>query len=135
SGAALDRWPAVREAGVRPSAGSVGDASDNALGEAFAATPEGEWLDRRAFRSRAEARTAVFGCIEGWYDPLRRHPPSATRRPSSSTGAIGPPHDRKPGTVHRSGTTPQGRSPVAVGGRGVDTSTTLDSLMSFGQFG
>jgi putative transposase len=62
-----------REAGVRPSMGSVGDAYDNALCESFFATLECELLDRRAFRSQAEARMAVFEFIEGWYNPLRRH--------------------------------------------------------------
>lgn len=62
-----------REAGVRPSMGSVGDCYDNALCESFFATLECELLDRRRFRSQAEARMAVFGFIEGWYNPRRRH--------------------------------------------------------------
>ncbi len=37
------------------------------------ATLEGELLDRRGFRSLAEARMAVFSYIEGWYNPRRRH--------------------------------------------------------------
>jgi len=62
-----------REAGVRPSMGSVGDAYDNALCESFFATLECELLDRHAFRSRGQARSAVFEFIEGWYNPHRRH--------------------------------------------------------------
>ncbi|MFH1609827.1 MAG: IS3 family transposase [Candidatus Bipolaricaulota bacterium] len=62
-----------KEAGVRPSMGSVGDAYDNAMAEAFFATLECELLDRRCFRTRAEARMAVFRYIEGWYNPRRRH--------------------------------------------------------------
>jgi putative transposase len=62
-----------REAGVRPSMGSVGDAYDNALCESFFATLECELLDRRCFQSQAEARMAVFSYIEGWYNPSRRH--------------------------------------------------------------
>ncbi len=58
---------------MRPSMGSVGDAYDNALCEAFFATLECELLDRRRFRSQAEARMAVFRFIEGWYNPRRRH--------------------------------------------------------------
>jgi putative transposase len=61
------------EAGVRPSMGSVGDPYDNAMAESFFATLECELLDRRGFRSRAEARMAVFSYIEGWYNPSRRH--------------------------------------------------------------
>jgi putative transposase len=62
-----------REAGVRPSMGSVGDAYDNALCESFFATLECELLDRQTFRSRDQARSGVFDFIEGWYNPHRRH--------------------------------------------------------------
>jgi transposase InsO family protein len=62
-----------RELGVRPSMGSVGDAYDNALAESFFATLECEVLDRNHFKTREEARTAVFSWIEGWYNPHRRH--------------------------------------------------------------
>ena len=62
-----------REAGVRPSMGSVGDAYDNALCESFFATLECELLDRQRLTSQAEARPAVFDFIEGWYNPRRRH--------------------------------------------------------------
>ena len=62
-----------REAGVRPSMGSVGDCYDNAMCESFFATLECELFDRRTFSSRAEARLAVFEFIEGWYNPHRRH--------------------------------------------------------------
>jgi putative transposase len=60
-------------AGVRPSMGTVGDAYDNAMAEAFFASLECELLDRRVFRSHAEARMSVFRYIEGWYNPRRRH--------------------------------------------------------------
>jgi putative transposase len=62
-----------RELKVRPSMGSVGDAYDNAMAESFFATLECELLDRRRFRSQAEARVAVFDWIEGWYNPHRLH--------------------------------------------------------------
>ena len=62
-----------REAGVRPSMGSVGDAYDNAMCESLFATLEYELLDRRKFRTKAEARMAIFQFIEGWYNPGRRH--------------------------------------------------------------
>jgi putative transposase len=54
-----------REAGVRPSMGSVGDAYNNAMCESFFATLECELLARRRFTSQAEARIAVFSYIEG----------------------------------------------------------------------
>ena len=59
--------------GVRPSMGSVGDAYDNAMAESFFASLECELIDRRSFRSKAEARLALFTYIEGWYNPRRRH--------------------------------------------------------------
>jgi putative transposase len=62
-----------REAGVRPSMGSVGDAYDNAMAESFFAPLECELLDRRRFKTQAEARMAVFAFIEGFYNPRRRH--------------------------------------------------------------
>jgi putative transposase len=62
-----------REAGVRPSMGSVGDCFDNAMCESFFATLECELLARRRFKTQTEARLAVFEFIEGWYNPHRRH--------------------------------------------------------------
>ncbi len=62
-----------REAGVRPSMGSVGDCFDNAMCESFFATLECELLDRRRFKTQAEARMAIFEFLEGWYNPRRRH--------------------------------------------------------------
>jgi len=90
-----------REAGVRPSMGSVGDAYDNAMAESFFATLECELLDRRSFKTQAEARIAVFEFIEGFYNPRRRH---------SSLGYLCPidyehRHDQRaadPGAHHRS---------------------------------
>ena len=61
------------QAGVRPSMGSVGDCFDNAMCESFFATLECELLDRRSFKNPAEARSAVFEFIEGWYNSHRRH--------------------------------------------------------------
>lgn len=70
-----------REAGVRPSMGSVGDAYDNAMCESFSATLECELLARRRFASQAEARMAVFSFVEGWYNPLRLHSALGYRSP------------------------------------------------------
>ncbi len=61
------------QAGVRPSMGSVGDCYDNAMAESFFSTLECELLDRYRFKTQAEARMAVFGFIEGWYNSRRRH--------------------------------------------------------------
>jgi len=62
-----------REAGVRPSTGSVGDCYDNALCESFFATLECECLDQQRFKNQREGRMAVFDFIEAFYNPCRRH--------------------------------------------------------------
>jgi putative transposase len=62
-----------QEAGVQPSMGSVGDCYDNAITESFFATLECELLHRQTFRTHAEARTAIFAFIEGFYNTHRRH--------------------------------------------------------------
>ena len=62
-----------RQAGVRPSMGSVGDCYDNAMCESFFATLECELLDRHRFVDRREAELAVFDFIEGFYNTRRRH--------------------------------------------------------------
>jgi putative transposase len=71
----------IEAAGVLPSMGRRGDAFDNALAESFFATLETELLDRHSFRSRDEARLALFGYIEGFYNPRRRHSTLGYRSP------------------------------------------------------
>ena len=70
-----------RDAGVRPSMGSVGDAYDNAMCESFFATLECELLARCRFKTQAEARSATFAFIEGFYNPRRRHSSIGYRSP------------------------------------------------------
>jgi putative transposase len=62
-----------REANIRPSMGSVGDAYDNAMCESFNATLECELLVQHNFRTQREASLAIFDFIDGWYNPHRRH--------------------------------------------------------------
>jgi putative transposase len=62
-----------REMGVLTSMGRIGDAYDNAMAESFFATLECELISRRSFRTKAEARQALFSYIEGWYNSRRRH--------------------------------------------------------------
>ena len=91
---ALEFGRRCREAHVRPSMGSVGDCYDNALCESFFATLECELLDRVTLRTPAEARTAVFDFIEGWYNPTRRHSALDYRSPIDfERHAGGPPAD------------------------------------------
>ena len=70
-----------REAGVRPSMGSVGDCYDNAMCESFFATLECELIDRSKFRTHDEARTAIIDFIEGFYNTRRRHSAIGYRSP------------------------------------------------------
>ena len=55
------------------------------------ATLECELIERRSFRSHAEARMATFDFIEGWYNRDADTPPSTiARRPNSKGGTIAP---------------------------------------------
>jgi len=62
-----------KEAGIRPSMGTVGVTYDNAVCEGFSGTLECELPERRRFRSQVEARMAVFHNLEGFYNPRPRH--------------------------------------------------------------
>ena len=77
--------------GVRPSMGTVGDAYDNAMAESFFASLECELIDRRSFKTKTEARLALFTWIEGWYNPRRRH---------SALGQVSPVELRKEPQQH-----------------------------------
>jgi putative transposase len=68
--------------------GSVGDAYDNAVAESFFATLETELIDRHSWRTRADARLAVFDFIEAFYNPHRRHRFIVSCRQPSSRGGI-----------------------------------------------
>jgi putative transposase len=69
----LDFGKRCKQMGVRPSMGSVGDAYDNAMAESFFASLKCELIDRRSWKSFAQARMAIFTWIEGWYNPRSRH--------------------------------------------------------------
>jgi len=62
-----------QEMNVMPSMGTVGDAYDNAMAESVFATLEKELLKHRRFKSKSEAKMALFEWVEGWYNPHRRH--------------------------------------------------------------
>lgn len=63
----------LKEAGLLPSMGSVGDAYDNAMAESFVATLKTELLHRRPWPTQESARVAIFEYVEGFYNPKRRH--------------------------------------------------------------
>jgi putative transposase len=71
----------LREAGIAQSMGSVGDCYDNAVCESFHATLEKELLKGRSFKTRQEAKTAIFDWVEAWYNPTRRHSRLGYRSP------------------------------------------------------
>jgi putative transposase len=60
-------------AGISVSMGSVGDAYDNAMAESFFATLKCELIHQQRFSTAAQARSAIFEYIEGWYNRRRRH--------------------------------------------------------------
>ena len=64
------RWG---ETGVRPSTSSVGDAYDNTLCESLFTTLECELLDRRSYRSHANASMAIVEFVEAFYNRRRHH--------------------------------------------------------------
>ena len=53
--------------------GSIGDCFDNGLAESFFATLQTELLDRHTWATREQLANAVFGYLEGFYNPRRRH--------------------------------------------------------------
>lgn len=63
----------LRESGLLASMGSRGDAYDNAACESFISTIKSELINRRSWKSRDQARLAVFEYIETFYNARRRH--------------------------------------------------------------
>jgi putative transposase len=63
----------LRRAGLLGSMGTVGDALDNAVAESFFASLQCELLDRHRWDTRADLARAMFGYIEAFYNPTRRH--------------------------------------------------------------
>ena len=78
---ALAGWAASHD--VRLSVGRTGSCHDNAVAESFFATLKNEMYSLRSWATRAEARHAVVGFIEGFYNRQRPTPRSATRSPPS----------------------------------------------------
>jgi putative transposase len=85
-----------REARVAVSMGSVGDCYDNAMAESFFATLECEVIQSSRFRTRREARQAVFSFIEGWYNTRRRHSALGYRSPREFEVAYHQSHNHEP---------------------------------------
>ena len=107
-----------REARVRPSMGSVGDCFDNAMCESFFATLECELLDRRKFKTQAEARHAAFEFVESWYNPRRRHSALGYLSPVEFEARAKSPTD--PGPVENAPSSPGPPSPRPAVCRGME---------------
>jgi putative transposase len=71
-----------RSVGIDVSMGSRGDCFDNAVLESFHATLKKDLIHRRAWPTKAEARTAVFDYIEAFYNRRRRHSLLGMRSPA-----------------------------------------------------
>lgn len=63
----------VRDAGLMPSFGSIGDAFDNAMMESSWSSMQIEFLDRKRWKTRLELTNAIFDYIEVFYNRHRRH--------------------------------------------------------------
>jgi transposase InsO family protein len=63
---------ACERLGLRQSMGRTGSCLDNAAAESFFASLKVELVDRRRYRTRAEARASIFAWI-AWYNRRRLH--------------------------------------------------------------
>jgi putative transposase len=73
----------LQDSGLLPSMGSRGDAYDNAAMESFMASIKTELINRRRFKTKDEARTAIFSYIEAFYNPRRRHKGLGQKSPAA----------------------------------------------------
>lgn len=71
----------LAEHGAIPSMSRQGNCWDNAPVESFFHTLKGECLQGRTFRTRAEARQAIFPYMEVWYNRQRLHSTLGYRSP------------------------------------------------------
>ena len=53
------------------------------MAESFFATLECEFINRRSWKTKTEARLAIFTWIESWYNPHRRHSGIGQRSPNN----------------------------------------------------
>lgn len=83
---AMAEWAAARE--VRLSCGRTGSCRDNAVAESFFGTFKNEWYHRFPHATRAEARAASVGYIEGYYNRRRPHTSIGNAAPADKMGAF-----------------------------------------------
>ena len=63
----------LKDAGITPSMGTVGDALDNAMCESLIGTMKTELLNRQPWKTVDDVSIAVFEWLEAWYNRRRRH--------------------------------------------------------------
>ena len=63
----------LRDSGILASMGATGAPHDNAVTESVMATIKKECVHRHRFKTKDEARFAIFRYIEVFYNPHRRH--------------------------------------------------------------
>lgn len=79
--ASADYQALLTQQGVIPSMSRKGNCWDNAPMESFFHSLKVEWLHDQTFRTRAEARQAIFTFIEIWYNRQRLHSTLGYRTP------------------------------------------------------
>lgn len=83
---ALLDW--AEEHQVRLSCSRTGNCHDNAVAESFFATLKNEMYYRSSFRTRSDAKRAVMGFIEGYYNRRRPHSSIGYRIPAEAMGSF-----------------------------------------------
>ena len=63
----------LKDAGITPSMGTVGDALDNAMCESLIGSMKIELLNRQPWKTIDDVTIAVFEWLEAWYNRRRRH--------------------------------------------------------------
>ena len=71
----------LKDSGLLASMGTVGDALDNAVAEAFWARMQVELLNRTRWRTRVELANAMFEYLEVFHNRQRRHSALGMRTP------------------------------------------------------
>ena len=81
--ASADYQALLTQHGLIPSMSRKGNCWDNAPMESFYHSLKVEWLHGQTFRTRAEARQAIFTFIEVWYNRQRLHSALGYRSPEA----------------------------------------------------
>ena len=80
----------LRRYGIKQSMSRKGDCLDNAPMESFFASLKKEQVHHARFRSRAEARAAVFEYVEVFYNRQRLHSALGYRTPAEARTGLTP---------------------------------------------